>query len=53
MKIIGDQYISDDFNLYYADSVGVIKKEKTKNGTIIETWNLIEFKTVLFQPEVH
>jgi hypothetical protein len=47
MKIKSDQYIVGNFNLYYADSVGIVRKEKTENDSITETWNLIEFNTAL------
>jgi hypothetical protein len=49
MKIQEDQYLTGNYNLYYADSVGLLRKEKTVNETIIESWNLIEFKTDLFR----
>lgn len=49
MKILEDLYLAGNFNLYFADSVGLIKKERTVNDEITETWNLIEFKTDLFR----
>jgi len=33
----------DTINLYYADSIGIIKKEIFQNDSIITTWNLIEY----------
>jgi hypothetical protein len=49
MKILEDQYLTGNYNLYYVDSVGVIRKERTENEKITESWNLIEFKTDLFE----
>jgi len=40
MKVDKDQFIKDNYFLYYVDKVGVIRKEKVVNDTIRETWNL-------------
>jgi hypothetical protein len=49
MKISEDQYFIGNYILYYADSVGLIRKEKIVNEAITESWNLIEFKTNLLR----
>ena len=51
MKVLKDDYISDNYFLYYADQVGIIRKEKIVNDTIRETWNLIHYKVNLLKPE--
>jgi hypothetical protein len=47
MKVSQDEYIDQNYQLYYVDSIGVIKKEITGNGTVTETWNLLRFRTKL------
>ena len=42
-----DLYLSTDMNLYYVDSVGLVKKEIISNDTIVETWNLIRYSVSL------
>lgn len=49
MKITNDTYINGNFNFYYADSVGVIRKETIVNNTVTQTWNLIRYKAVLLK----
>ncbi|MGE5316810.1 MAG: hypothetical protein ACM3ME_02355 [Chloroflexota bacterium] len=51
MKVLKDEYISDNYFLYYVDHVGIIRKEKIVNDTIKETWNLIRYKVSLLKPE--
>lgn len=51
MKVLKDQYINDSYFLYYADNVGIIRKEKLVNDTIRETWNLKKYKVSLLKPE--
>lgn len=51
MKVVKDAYISDDYFLYYADHVGIIRKEKTVKDTVRETWNLVNYKVSLLKPE--
>ena len=51
MKVNKDSYIDNNYNLYYVDSIGVVKKELTINDTIVKTWNLIRYNTVLFPYE--
>lgn len=47
MKISADQYISNDYNFYYVDNIGVIKKELVENDSITDTWNLLRYETVM------
>ena len=47
MKVNQDKYIDQNYQLYYVDSIGVIKKEIMGNGTVTETWNLLRFRTKL------
>ena len=42
-----DQFLPTDMNLYYVDSIGVIKKELLVNDTITETWNLLRYSVYL------
>lgn len=49
MKIMKDQYLNKNYNLYYVDSIGIIKKEITENNIVTESWNLIKFKTELLK----
>lgn len=41
-------YFSNDMYLFYSDSVGVIRKEVLSGGSVIETWNLIEYNTLMY-----
>ena len=41
MNIKKDKYIDNDLNLYWADSIGVIKKEIKQNDYIQATWVLL------------
>lgn len=41
-------YFSNDMYLFYSDSAGVIRKEVLSGGSIIETWNLTEYNTVMY-----
>ena len=50
MKVNQDEYIDQNYQLYYVDSIGVIKKEIMNNGTVTETWNLLRFRTKLLAP---
>lgn len=43
MDIIADSYISEDMNLYYVDSIGVVRKEIRVNNEITETWDLVQY----------
>lgn len=47
MKIKKDYNIPNNYNFYYVDSVGIIKKETTVNDLVIDTWNLLRYKTVM------
>lgn len=47
MKVNQDQYIDQNYQLYYVDSIGVIKKEIMSNAIVTETWNLLSFRTKL------
>jgi hypothetical protein len=49
MEIQADGYVPTDMNLYYVDSVGIVKKEIVSDNKITETWNLIRYNTKLFQ----
>ena len=48
MDIMRDYQIENDMNLYYVDSIGLIKKEIKEDSTIIETWELIEHSVKYF-----
>jgi hypothetical protein len=41
-------YFSNDMYLFYSDSTGVIRKEVLSGGSVIETWNLTEYNTVMY-----
>ena len=43
MDVKKDLYINDDMNLYYVDSIGVIKKEIKEGNAIISTWGLTDY----------
>ena len=47
MRLNKANYLESDLNLYYADSVGVVKKEIIKNNLISETWSLINYNVSL------
>lgn len=49
MRIQADNYISSNYNFYYVDSIGIIKKEKRIGETVLETWNLLRFNTTINQ----
>ena len=48
MELTQDKYLNTNMNLYYVDSVGVIKKEIKEDSVIIETWDLLRYNTVLY-----
>jgi hypothetical protein len=48
MRIKNDYYINGNYNYFYADSIGVIRKETLVNDSIVETWNLLRKNTSLF-----
>jgi len=51
MQCRKDQYLSDDLNLYYADSIGLIKKVIIEGEMITDNWNLLRYKTNLLKVE--
>lgn len=56
MKVLKDKFISDSYFLYYADRIGVIRKEKLglnilKKDSVIETWNLKRANVHLIKAE--
>lgn len=48
MKITKDSYIDNNYNFYYVDNIGIIKKETTSNDSIINTSNLLRYNTVMY-----
>ncbi len=48
MKVSQDSYINGNFYFYYADSVGVIKKDSLVNDTVVQTWNLLRKNTSIY-----
>jgi len=48
MKVSQDPYINGNFYFYYADSVGIIKKDSLVNDIVVQTWNLIRKNTSLY-----
>ncbi len=51
MDLSADNHLHQDLNLYYVDSIGVVKKEVKQNNSIIETWNLVEYDVSIHQIE--
>jgi hypothetical protein len=49
MKITKDEYVNANYNLYYVDSIGVIRKEIINNDSQIQVWNLLRYKTVMYK----
>lgn len=49
MKISKDYYINNDCFYYYVDSIGIIKKEITSNNKVVNTLNLLRYKTNLYK----
>lgn len=47
-KVQQGSYFSDDMHLFYCDSVGVIRKEILSGSSVVETWNLIEYNSVMY-----
>lgn len=47
MRIQATSYITQNYNFYYVDSIGIIKKETRNGDTIIDTWNLIRYQANL------
>ena len=43
MNIKKDKYIDNDMNLFWADSIGVLKKEIKENNYIQSTWSLMYY----------
>ena len=51
MHVGKDEYIDDDMNLYYADSIGVIRKEIKDSTSVVETWDLIRYNVTVYDLE--
>jgi hypothetical protein len=51
MEIHQDEYIDSDMNLYFVDSIGIIRKEIVKDDLITETWDLLRFNAQLYSIE--
>jgi hypothetical protein len=47
MKVNEDNYIQGNFYFYYADSIGIVRKEILVNDTVVNTWNLLRYNVVL------
>jgi len=45
MRIEADEYFNSNYNFYYVDSIGIIRKEKMINETISDSWNLLRYST--------
>lgn len=43
MELTEDKYLSPNMNLYYVDSVGVIRKEIKDGNHINKTWDLVKY----------
>lgn len=48
MELSQDGYLNSDMNLYYVDSIGVIRKEIKQNSSITETWDLLRFNVNMY-----
>jgi hypothetical protein len=48
MEILKDAYINSDINLYYVDSIGIVKKEIKEGNLIKDTWNLARYNVNLY-----
>jgi hypothetical protein len=51
MKLVQDKYLDTDMNLYYSDSIGIVKKEIIEDSMIVGTWNLLRYNTQLYKIE--
>jgi hypothetical protein len=49
MKITKSYYINGNFYFYYADSIGVVKRETITNDTVIQTWNLLRHNVTMYK----
>ena len=49
MDLKEDYYLKSNLNYYYADSVGIIKKEIKESGAILESWSLIKYSVTLVE----
>jgi len=49
MKIISGNCITENYFLYYVDSIGMIKKERFENDSVLETWNITNYKINLLK----
>jgi hypothetical protein len=49
MKIYKDNYIDNNYFLYYVDSIGIVKKQTRVNDSAIDTWNLVRYKTKMLK----
>lgn len=47
MRIQADSYISSNYNFYYVESIGIIKKETITGETVTNTWNLLRYRTTV------
>jgi len=45
MRVQADAYISSNYNLYYVDSIGIIKKDLRIGEIVSNTWNLLRYNT--------
>ena len=44
MRIQSDNFISANYNFYYVDSIGIIRKETRIGESIAESWNLVRYE---------
>ena len=51
MDIEKAEYISDEMNLFYADSVGLVKKQIKNGNNITEDWELLRYEVHFYEVE--
>lgn len=51
MHVGKDEYINKDMNLYYVDSIGVVRKEIKDSSSVVETWDLIRYNVTIYDLE--
>jgi len=51
LNIKKDMYIEDELNLFYVDSIGIIKKEIKEDNIIQDTWELLNYNIKFLEIE--
>ena len=51
MEVPKSTYVDNDITLYWADSIGIIKKTIIMDNNTLQNWELIRYNTKLIEVE--